>query len=95
MACFSLGTIVNYIMRVAVSGTTCQDKSTLVKDIVTNWNGLYQEPPNSYESIMNKLKDTEYDKISDMMWDLITELNNEVYKYESIEDNVGESDVRI
>ena len=88
MACFSLGTVVNYIMRVAVSGTTCQDKSTLVKDIITNWDGLYKEPPNSYKNIMSKLKDTEYGKVSDMMWDLITELNNEVYKYESIEDNV-------
>jgi hypothetical protein len=75
-------------MRVAVSGTTCQDKSTLVQDIITNWDGLYREPKVTYQSIIDSIKGTEFKKISSTMWRLITDLNREIYKFKEEADNV-------
>jgi hypothetical protein len=75
-------------MRIAISGTTCQDKSTLVRDIITNWDGLYTEPPVSYSTIITDLKSREFNKISSMMWKLITDLNREIYKFKEDTDNV-------
>jgi len=75
-------------MRVAVSGTTCQDKSTLVQDIITNWDNLYNEPEVTYQSIIDNIKGTEFKTVSNTMWKLITDLNREIYKFKEDTDNV-------
>lgn len=74
-------------MRIAVSGTACQGKSTLVKDFLNQWTN-YSTPQKSYRDVL-KEKNLEHSSSTnkDTQWHILNYMIDELQKT-SKEDNI-------
>jgi len=68
-------------MRLAISGTAAQGKTTLLSEFLNNWD-MYQTPEITYRSV---LKDNKHSKQTnkDTQWDILNYMIDEMEKYSS------------
>ena len=68
-------------MRIAISGTACQGKTTLIKDFLDQWPS-YKTPKKTYRDI---IKDNNLDHSSETnkktQWDILNFMIEEQQKY--------------
>jgi predicted ATPase len=68
-------------MRISITGSSCQGKSTLIKDILKEWPDM-KTPDSSYRSLLKKGKHSK--KTSEnTQWDILNHMVDEQQKYRS------------
>ena len=72
-------------MRIAITGTSCQGKSTLITDILQEW-PMMSTPNESYRSLLKKDKHSKSTS-EDTQWDILNHMVDEQQKY-SADDKV-------
>ncbi|NDB80742.1 hypothetical protein EB155_12855, partial [archaeon] len=74
-------------MRIAISGTACQGKSTLIKDFLEKW-PQYTSPEKTYRDIITE-KGLKHSSITNQetQWEILNFMIDELQKY-SKEDKV-------
>ena len=72
-------------MRIAITGTSCQGKSTLITDILQEW-PMMSTPDDSYRSLLKKDKHSKSTS-EDTQWDILNHMVDEQQKY-SADDKV-------
>ena len=72
-------------MRIAITGTSCQGKSTLITDILQEW-PMMSTPDESYRTLLKKDKHSKSTS-EDTQWDILNHMVDEQQKY-SADDKV-------
>lgn len=72
-------------MRISITGTSCQGKSTLITDILQEW-PMMSTPDVSYRSLLKKDKHSKSTS-EDTQWDILNHMVDEQQKY-SADDKV-------
>ena len=68
-------------MRISITGTACQGKSTLIKDMLSEWTN-YKTPENTYRSLINKDKHSRK-TTEEVQWKILNHMVDEQQKYRS------------
>lgn len=65
-------------MRIAISGTACQGKTTLIKDFLTYWDN-YKAPKKSYRELLGDTHSK--DTTEDTQWDILNHMVDNLQEY--------------
>lgn len=66
-------------MRIAITGSSCQGKSTLIKDMQNEWPSM-ELPSSSYRSLIKKGKHSK-NTSEDVQWKILNQMVDEQQKY--------------
>ena len=67
-------------MRIAISGTACQGKSTLVDDLLLEWPS-YTSPDKTYRDVLNVTSNHSESTDEDTQWDILNFMVDQLQEY--------------